>query len=367
MVDYLSGGKGVIPYEMIKEWEDLNIAPTLNEKFFAKTAFYSLKNSTITDQEYEDVQKLFSLMKMSNLLDLNALYNFQDTIILTEVFENRASIMHEKFGYNSLKCSSASTLSEVIQRHTSKVIISFPINADIIELMEKTLIGGMNIVNRRVEFDSNIFIKGKEQKLVHKIKNKATNEMENKRVSTLILKMDENNQCGNAVTQPLPIGCIKKEPQTLNIRELCLLLSGLSHLDAIGHLFVVDLEFNVERTTEKEFFFNEIYTPSFEKKKVLPARDRSVFQLLDAIRLKDNTTLNIYKCTTKTHSTMDKKFLVPLYAEQLKFLLECCCWTVTKIHQHFTFRQEMFKKDFVISNQIARQYAKTSMKKIFIS
>ena len=64
VVDYLSGGKGVIPYEMIKQWEDLNITPTLNEKFFAKTAFYgSLKNSIITDQEYEDVQKLFWLIR----------------------------------------------------------------------------------------------------------------------------------------------------------------------------------------------------------------------------------------------------------------------------------------------------------------
>ena len=113
-----------------------------------------------------------------DLSDLNALYNFQDTIDLAEIFENRASIMHKKFGYNPLRCSSASTLSGAIQRYTSKVIISFPTNADIIELMEKTLIGGMSIVNTRVGFDSNIFIKGKEQKLVYKIRNKATNEME---------------------------------------------------------------------------------------------------------------------------------------------------------------------------------------------
>ena len=77
VVDYLSGGKCVIPYEMIKQWEDLNIAPTPNKNFFAKTVFFSsLKNSTITDQEYEDVQKLFYLMRMCNLSDLNALYNF---------------------------------------------------------------------------------------------------------------------------------------------------------------------------------------------------------------------------------------------------------------------------------------------------
>ena len=45
--------------------------------------------------------------------------------------------------------------------------------------------------------------------------------------------------------------------------------------------------------------------------------------------------------------------------------MERCCWTVTKIHQHFNFQQEMFKKDFVISNQVARQNAKTPMEKNF--
>ena len=143
VIDCLSDGKGVIPYEMIMKWEDLNTAPTL--EFFPKTAFYSsLKNSNITDQEYQDVQKLFNLMKMSNLSDLNAMYTFQGTIILTEIFEIRSNII------NPRKCSSVSTLSGAIQRDKSKVIISFSTNADIIELMEKTLIGGMSIVNTRI-------------------------------------------------------------------------------------------------------------------------------------------------------------------------------------------------------------------------
>ena len=112
----------------------------------------------------------------------------------------------------------------------------------------------MSIVNARVGFDTNIFIKGKEQKLVYKIRNREKNEREDKRVSAVIFIMDGNNQHGNALTKPLPIGCIKKEPSTPSIRELCLLLSGLSHLDPIGHLFVVDIEFDFERATEKSFF-----------------------------------------------------------------------------------------------------------------
>ena len=167
------------------------------------------------------------------------------------------------------------------------------------------------------------------------------------------------------MTKPLPTGCIKKENYVPNYRQLQLLLQGISHTDKIGHLFIVDIEFDYERATAKEIFFNEIYTPVFEKKKVLPASERSVFQLLDAMRLNKKDLLNNYKCTVKTHSTMEKKYFLPLYAEHLRFLITHCAWTVTKIYFHFTFEQDMFKKDFVITNQLARQYAKSDMEKFF--
>ena len=103
-----------------------------------KNDFYSnLKYTTISDEEYEDVKKLFNLTKMKTLSDLNALYNFQDTIILCEIFENRAENMNQKFKFNPRKWSPASRLSGAIHRYMSKVIISFPTNIKIVELMEK--------------------------------------------------------------------------------------------------------------------------------------------------------------------------------------------------------------------------------------
>ena len=69
------------------------------------------------------------------------------------------------------------------------------------------------------------------------------------------------------MTKPLPIGCIKKEPSTPSILELCLLLSGLSHLDPIGHLFVVDIEFDFETTTEKEVFSTKFALHCLKKRK----------------------------------------------------------------------------------------------------
>ena len=86
-----------------------------------------------------------------------------------------------------------------------------------------------------------------------------------------------------------------------------------------GRNCVVDIEFDHENANKKQLFFNEIYTPIFEKKKVLSLNERSAFQLLDAMRLNDKGTINSYKANAKTHATMDKKFAIHLYANIYNF------------------------------------------------
>ena len=203
----------------------------------------------------------------------------------------------------------------------------------------------------------------KEQKLIYNIRNPQTGQNESKRVVAKILKMDENNQYGNAMTKPLPTGCIKKSKKIPSMRELQLIIEGTSHEDKIGHLFVVDLMFDFERCTAKELLFNEIYTPVFEKKKVLPPSERTVLQLLDATRINDHRGFKCLQGHSITHSTMDKKIFIPLCAEHLHFLIKHCGWLVTKIYSHF--EQGIFKKEFVIMNQFSRQNAKTSVERDF--
>ena len=89
ILNYLFSGKGVIPYEMITRFDLLNIAPE-NNVFFLPHHFYSsLKNSIISNEDYNAVKKLYRTMCLQNLGELNKLYNFQDTIILYEMFESR--------------------------------------------------------------------------------------------------------------------------------------------------------------------------------------------------------------------------------------------------------------------------------------
>ena len=112
-------------------------------------------------------------------------------------------------------------------------------DAEIVQIFEKTLTGRYSCVNTRMAFDTEIFLKDAEnEKILFKDLNNKL-----KRFSSKIIKMDENNQYGMAMTKPLPYGCIKRKKKNLNFDELTKLLKNVSLKDKIGHLFTVDIEF----------------------------------------------------------------------------------------------------------------------------
>ena len=93
---YIVGKKGDIPYEMITQF----IQP--EQEFFCIEQFYlRLKVSIIFKEEYEVIKKPYMTIKMENLGESNILYNFQNTIILCEIFESRTTYLDKDL--NSLK------------------------------------------------------------------------------------------------------------------------------------------------------------------------------------------------------------------------------------------------------------------------
>ena len=204
VLDYLTSGKGVIPYQMITDLDSLKKVPTGD--FFEKQDFYSsLKEKDISDQYYEDVKKLFKLLRLETLRDMNKICNIQDTLILCEIFEQRSILQEKLFKFNPRKCNSASSFSGCIQRNKSKCNIVLPTDVKKIRVFENTLIGGYSCVNTRAAFDTELFLKNKHDERV--LFETVSGEV--KRFSSKIIKMDENNQYGFAMTKPLPFGCIK--------------------------------------------------------------------------------------------------------------------------------------------------------------
>ena len=325
----------------------------------------SLKEKDISVEDYENVKKFFTLLRLKTLGDMNRSYNFQDTLILCEIFEQRASLLERLFKFNARKCNSAGSFSSYVHRNKSKCNIVMPTDPEMIQVFEKTLIGGYSCVNTRMAFDTEVFLKDVKNENVLS----ETAEGQLKRFLSKIIKMDENNQYGFAMTKPLPYGCIKKRNSVPSLQELAEILENVTLKDTLGHLFIVDIKFS--DINPKTSLFNEIYPPIFEKNKKIDPYEQSCTQIMSRAQVKKRKNkpdeLFSLSFNSKTHSTLKAKKFVPLYAGDLYFLTTRAGWKVTKIYDHFTFKQDTFKKDFVVMNQTPEKPPKLKWGKIFTS
>ena len=176
-----------------------------------------------------------------------------------------------------------------------------------------------------------------------------------RRVISKILKFDENNQYGFAMTKPMPVGSIKEKQA--DYVEFNLLFEKVNLDDPIGHIFIVDIEFDYKNATKTQIMYNEIMPPIIEKNTKIPAEKKSVYQLLELYSEDKNGKPNKNKVSVKAHANLFPKKCVPLYLEEIKFAVLRCGWKVTKLYEHFYFDQERCKKNFILMNQKARQEA----------
>ena len=280
VLDYLTSGKGIIPSQMITNLDSLKTKPKDGD-FLEKQDFYSsLKQKHIADNEYHNVKKLFKLLRLETLGDMNKIYNIQDTLILCEIFEQRSALLQNLFKFNPRKCNSASSFLGYVQKNKSKCNIVLPTDAKKIRIFEITLIGGYSCVNTRMAFDTEPFLKDKEnEKVVFE-----TVDGEVKRFLSKIIKMDENNQYGFAMTKPLPYECVKLKKAVPTLDELKDFLANVTLEDKIGHLFVVDIIF--ADINEKPLLFNEFYPHIFEKNMKIEPFEGSCAQIMRRAEVK---------------------------------------------------------------------------------
>ena len=91
------------------------------------------------------------------------------------------------------------------------------------------------------------------------------------------------------------MGVSKNQEKIPTLREFNIILNNISHEDKINHIFLVDI--TLYGMNEKTILFNELYTPLFEKQKLIKPYDRFVFQLLSVMSRdeeKDIHMLNRY-------------------------------------------------------------------------
>ena len=91
----MSTRKGTIPNEIITAYDSLDIVPDDGEFFLPHNFYSSLKDTKMYNEEYENVKKIYKTMKLANLGKLNKIYNFQDAIILCEIFQQGSLCLQE--------------------------------------------------------------------------------------------------------------------------------------------------------------------------------------------------------------------------------------------------------------------------------
>ena len=240
------------------------------------------------------------------------LYNTQDGVLQCEILESRFQAMQNNYGFNPRKCNSVSTMSGCTEREMSKVIITLPTKIKYVEIFEQTFIGGFSCVNNRLAFDTQLLLpnlvdsemtvkKDFNYKIAYNLKT-ADNQKAKKKVITKILKLDENNQYGHGMTESLPTGCIKNNSD-LFWKTFNLLLESVSLEDRIGHLYIVDIEFDTKNASEKILAYNEIYPPIIEKQKVIDPCERSNYQLLEQFVMGERGPSS-YKKSAKAHANL---------------------------------------------------------------
>ena len=113
------------------------------------------------------------------------------------------------------------------------------------------------------------------------------------------------------MTKPLPTDCIKDDFD-ISWKTFNFLREKVNFEDTIGHLYVIDIEFDIKKTSKIELAYNEICPPIIEKQKIIDPCERSVFQLLEQYIDGENGPKS-YRSTAKAHATLLKKKVTDVF------------------------------------------------------
>ena len=85
------------------------------------------------------------------------------------------------------------------------------------------------------------------------------------------------------------------------------------------------------------------FFPQLLKKKVMEANERSVFQLFELYSETEKQNPKSYKLSAQSQAMLLPKKYIPLYLEELNFLITHCGWKVTKLYRHIFLNKKDLK------------------------
>lgn len=131
--------KGIFPYDYV------NSKHRLNDKCLpAKKCFFSkIKNTDITQEEYEHAQKVWSEFRVQTLGEYSDIYLKIDVLLLSIVFENFRKLTFSYFGLDPASFYTAPGLSFAASLKTTKIHLKLLDDVDMNLFIEKGIRGGI--------------------------------------------------------------------------------------------------------------------------------------------------------------------------------------------------------------------------------
>ena len=163
--------------------------------FHQKKEFYSkLNDCGVSDEDYEQAQKIWKEFEIQNLGDYHDLYLKSDVLLLADVFEEFRNICLENYSLDPAWYYTSPGLSwDALLKH-SRVKLELLTDPDMLLMFEKGIRGGISMISNRFGQANNKFM-GK--------------KFDPSQPSKYLAYLDANNLYGWAMMKPLPVGDFK--------------------------------------------------------------------------------------------------------------------------------------------------------------
>ena len=315
--------KGVYPYEYIDSLEKLN-----ETQLPPIEAFYStLKQETITEEEYQHAQNVWNTFNCQTLLDYHKLYLQVDVLILADAFEKFREFFLKHHEIDPAYCYSAPGLTWQCGFKHTKIKLDLLTDYDMLLMFENGIRGGYSGVlgDRYV-----------------KANNKYLDGFNPNEKSNYLLYLDANNLYGWAMSQKLPTGNFKWEEPNYNWRN---------PPDERGCIIECDLKYPLNTKFKTQKF------PLAPEKLKIRKEDLSDYQL-NYLSVENKKIGNVSKLIL---NLKDKEKYV-IHYELLKYY-EKLGLKVKKIHRIISFKQEAWLEKYINFNTEQRTKATSEFEK----
>ena len=159
-----------------------------------KDAFYSELNlENITDNDYENVKKVWEAFQIKNLGEYYDFYAQCDTFLPADVFENFRNLCLNEYGLDPVHFLSAPGIAWQACLKKTKVKLELLTDIDMLLMVEKGIRGGICQAIHRHAKANNKYMKNYNKDII----------------SSYLMYLDANNLYGWAMSQKLPVNGFK--------------------------------------------------------------------------------------------------------------------------------------------------------------